>query len=85
MACTNENAGRQPGAVTSEHFNADYTLRNCEAVKTDLLSWLTRRVWVLNYSLEESRQRYADRRQLLREACVCVALALLRLAGVRYA
>lgn len=53
--------------------------------KARALSALSRRVWVLNYELEEARQRYADRRQLLREACVCLALALLRLAGVRYA
>ena len=42
------------------------------------------RVWVLSYSLEEARQRYADRRQLLRQAGVCLLLALLRLAGVRH-
>ena len=40
------------------------------------------RIWVLSYSLEEARQRYADRRQLLRQAAACIALALLRLAGV---
>ena len=43
------------------------------------------RVWVLAYSLEEKRQRYADRRQLLRQAATCVALSLVRLVGVRYA
>ena len=79
-----ENALREQGVETTEHFTGDYTRLNRETVKTDLLSWLTRRVWVLNYSLEEARQRYADRRQLLREACVCVALAMLRLAGVRF-
>lgn len=40
------------------------------------------RVWVMSYSLEEARQRYADQRQLLRQAGACLALALLRLAGV---
>ena len=38
-------------------------------------------VWVLMYWLEEKRQRYADRRQLLRQAAVCLILALLRLVG----
>lgn len=42
-------------------------------------------LWVLQYSLEEARQRYADRRQLLRQAAACIALALLRLAGVWHA
>ncbi len=50
-----------------------------------VLSWLARQVWVLNYSLEESRQRYAGRQQLIRQAAACLILALLRLAGVRYA
>jgi hypothetical protein len=43
---------------------------------------LSYRIWVLAYSLEESRQRYADRRQLLRQAAVCLLLALLRLVGM---
>lgn len=43
------------------------------------------RVWVLTYSMEEARQRYADRRQLLRQAGVCLLLCLLRLVGVRHA
>lgn len=43
------------------------------------------RVWALSYSLEEARQRYADRRQLLRQAGACLLLALLRLTGARYA
>lgn len=40
------------------------------------------RIWVLTYSMEEARQRYADKRQLLRQAGACVILVLLRLAGV---
>lgn len=43
---------------------------------------IANRVWVMSYSMEEARQRYADRRQLLRQAGACLALALLRLAGV---
>jgi hypothetical protein len=42
-------------------------------------------VWNLAYSLEEARQRYADRRQLLRQAGACIGLAILRLVGVRHA
>lgn len=40
------------------------------------------RIWVLTYSMEQARQRYADRRQLLRQAWACLALVLLRLVGV---
>lgn len=43
------------------------------------------KAWRLTYSLEEARQQYADRRQLMRQAAVCVVLALLRLVGVRHA
>ena len=43
------------------------------------------RVWVLSYSLEEARQRFAEKRQLLRQAGACLILAVLRLVGVRYA
>jgi len=50
-----------------------------------LLSAVSRRVWILNYSLEESRQRYANRQQLFRQAAACIALALLQLVGVRNA
>ena len=42
-------------------------------------------LWLLDYSLEEARQRYAKRRQFLRQAAACIALALLQLVGVRYA
>lgn len=50
-----------------------------------IITALGRRVWVAAYSVEEARQRYADRRQLFRQALACVALAMLRLAGVRHA
>ena len=42
------------------------------------------RVWVMTYSVEESRQRYADRGQLFRQAGACLMLVLLRLVGGRY-
>ncbi|MBL8396882.1 MAG: hypothetical protein JNL84_01890 [Candidatus Accumulibacter sp.] len=41
--------------------------------------------WKLAYSLEEERQRYADRRQLLRQAGACIGLAVLRGIGVHHA
>jgi hypothetical protein len=53
------------------------------AVKTK--DKLACRIWVLTYSMEEARQRYADRRQLLPQAGVCLLLILLRLVGVRHA
>lgn len=43
----------------------------------------TSRIWVLTYSMEEARQRYADRRHLLRQVGACLILVLLRMAGVR--
>ncbi len=41
--------------------------------------------WTLAYSLEEARQDYAVRRQLLRQVGACIALAVLRLIGVCHA
>jgi len=41
----------------------------------------TNRLWAVAYSLEEARQRYADKRQLMRQAAACIALSLLRFAG----
>jgi hypothetical protein len=41
-------------------------------------------LWRLAFDLETSRQRYAARRQLLRQAGACVLLAFMRLAGTRY-
>ena len=43
------------------------------------------RLWVMSYSMEEARQRYADKRHLLRQAGACLILALLRLVGVIHA
>lgn len=44
---------------------------------------IQRAAWINAYAVEESRQRYADRRQLVRQAGACLLLALLRLVGVR--
>lgn len=43
-----------------------------------------RYLWVLTYNAEEARQRYADKRQLIRQAGACLVLALLRIAGVHH-
>ena len=48
---------------------------------TAIIDSFALRLWAMTYSLEEARQRYADRRQLLRQAGVCLLLALLRLLG----
>ena len=50
----------------------------------NLLGKLGRAAWIAAYAVEEARQRYADRRQLFRQAGACILLAALRLAGVRY-
>lgn len=49
-----------------------------------LLKKLERAAWIAAYSAEEARQRYADRRQLFRQAGACIVLAVLRLAGGRH-
>jgi AraC-like DNA-binding protein len=46
---------------------------------------IARHVWLIQYRIEEARQRAAGRGQLLRQAAACVGLALLRLIGVRHA
>jgi hypothetical protein len=52
---------------------------------SDILNSIGIAVWKLAYSLEEARQRYTDRRQLLKQAGACIGLAVLRLIGVRHA
>lgn len=52
---------------------------------TDIRNSIGIAVWTLAYSLEEARQRYADRRQLMRQAGACIGLAVLRLVGVHHA
>ena len=39
---------------------------------------ISSRIWLWTYQLEEARERYAAHRYLLRQALVCVALAILR-------
>ena len=74
-----ENALREQGAG---HIKSNYST-GIFAYLRESINALENRAWVLSYKIEESRQRYADRRQLLRQAGLCVILALLRLAGVR--
>lgn len=45
---------------------------------------IARQIWLLGYRLEDVRQQSAGRGQLWRQAAACIALAFLRLAGVRY-
>lgn len=79
MIRANENARRQPGAGQIKSDNSTrifpYLLESIKAFEN--------RAWVLSYTLEESRQRYAESGKVLRAACVCLALALIRFSGVR--
>ena len=80
-----ENArAANTGADISGNYETDYTPSKREAVKTDLRSLIGRRIWILAYTVEEARERFADRRQLLRQAGACIILAVLRLAGRCY-
>lgn len=77
-------ANEQTGLDTTGHCKKNYTRRLDKRLGAKLLASLNSRAWVITYSLEEARQRYADRRQLLRQAAVCLLLALVRLVGVRF-
>jgi hypothetical protein len=69
----NDYAGRAPGVVGK----AETTLR----FSAIFVSGVNRAIWLAAYRLEEARQRYAARRQPLRQAAACFGLALLRLVG----
>lgn len=43
-----------------------------------MLAAIKMRIWLLDYELEEARQLHAARRHFLKEAGVCITLALLR-------
>lgn len=73
------NAGERAAFQTTHNRCNDTGLH--KLVKANL----GQRIWVLSYSIEEARQRYANRRQPLRQAGACLLLALLRLSGARYA
>ncbi len=76
----NANAlGKQGAGQNQSGDNTNNSTDFFESIKEKLAT----RVWLASYNLEELRERYADRRQLLRQAATCIALALLRLAGVR--
>ena len=72
---TNENGRTAGNRSTTKHDHG--------SIISSAWSAIAYRLWVMSYSVEEARQRYADRRQLLRQAGACLALALLRLAGMR--
>jgi hypothetical protein len=42
-------------------------------------SSIEQRIWVLQYELEEARQDYASSGRLLKQAAVCILLAILRI------
>lgn len=42
-------------------------------------SSIERRIWLCQYELEEARQNYASSGQLLKQAAVCILLAILRI------
>ena len=80
-APTNERALQEPGAGQNRcNYSSDNFADILVSLRARFSSWL----WVREYSFEEARQRYADRRQLLRQAAACLLLALLRLVGVRH-
>ncbi len=79
MIPANGNARLEPGAGQSKSDNGNFT-PTLETIKGAASNF----VWVLSYGLEEARQRYADRRQPLRQAAACIALALLQICGVRH-
>ena len=85
---TNDKPGARAneltGPDTTNHFKGNYTPQ-AKSVGAALMAALSSRIWVHTYTLEEARERYADRRQLLRQAAVCLMLVLLRLVGVRFA
>jgi len=80
-ARTNE----QTGPDNTQHLKKNYTSRRAKSVCAALMAAVSSRIWVLTYTLEEARQRYADRRQLLRQAAVCLMLVFLRLVGLHHA
>lgn len=72
---TNDKGGTPGQSAAPKHDHG--------SIISSAWSAIAYRLWVMSYSMEEARQRYADRRQLLRQAGACLALALLRLAGMR--
>ncbi len=57
------------------------SMRTATRKENALLRVVANRIWVLFYTVEEARQYYADRQQLLRQAAACIVLSLFRLAG----
>lgn len=81
MIRANENA--RAANTGAGQIKSDYSTRIFPYLRESIKAF-ENRAWVLSYSIEESRQRYADRRQFLRQAAACLILALLRLCGWRY-
>lgn len=70
-----------PGAVASGTSVGKFSQKDSTHGRLrKALSW---RLWSLEYSAEEARQRYADRGYHRRAFCMRLVLALLRIAGGR--
>lgn len=75
----NANALREQGAA---QIKSDFSTSNSTDLLETIKERISNRIWLASYNLEELRERYAHRRQLLRQAAAFVALALLRLASL---
>ena len=78
---TNESAGGTAHFSTGKFFGADNP-RHQRAILTHRLTMLAaikRRIWLIGYDLEETRQLHAASGHFWKQAGVCIALALLRM------
>jgi hypothetical protein len=80
MALNVKRPAARLGAGTSSVESINSPNHSTQGRLVKELSW---RLWSLEYSAEEARQRYADRGQFRREACMRVVLALFRIAEAR--
>jgi hypothetical protein len=69
-------AGWRQATLKSETHAGNHTL--ISKAKQRIAS----RLWAIDYGLEVTRQHYADRHQVWRQAGVCVLIGVLRFAGV---
>lgn len=56
-----------------------FNTTNSKGIFTYLSEAIKRRVWLIGYDLEETRQLHAASRHFWKEAGVCITLALLRM------
>lgn len=55
-----------------------FNTTNSKGIFTYLREAIKRRIWLIGYDLEETRQTHAASGHFWKEAVVCIALALLR-------